>query len=118
MKPYLKGVFKRNVSKFKFFPEFVTEMMCSTVVSDSEAFKAANPNARFEDFIRWFSPNDWEEYMDEELGVKRYRLSARMRAAGNTWQTVWEQAKPVPVSRQVGTICNFLTEANKILKKI
>lgn len=77
-------------------------MMCSTLQSDAEAFKAANLNARFEDFIRWYSPNDWEEYVDDD-GIKRYRLSARMRAEGNTWQTVWEQAKPVPVSRQVGS---------------
>lgn len=24
------------------------------------AFKAANPDAVFEDFIRWHSPGDWE----------------------------------------------------------
>ena len=75
-------------------------MMCSTLQSDAEAFKAANSNAKFEDFIRWYSPNDWEEYEDEE-GVKQHKLSARMSAEGNTWQTVWEEAKPVPIARQV-----------------
>ena len=29
---------------------------------DMSAFKAANPDAIFEDFIRWHSPGDWEEY--------------------------------------------------------
>lgn len=75
-------------------------MMCSTLLSDAEAFKAANLNARFEDFIRWYSPNDWEECTDDE-GVKHHKLSARMSAEGNTWRAVWEQSKPVPVSRQV-----------------
>ncbi|XP_065358583.1 rab3 GTPase-activating protein catalytic subunit isoform X2 [Calliphora vicina] len=79
--------------------DHVTAMMCSTLLSDAEAFKAANLNAEFEDFIRWYSPNDWEEYLDEE-GVKQHKLSARMKAEGNTWQMVWEQAKPVPVARQ------------------
>lgn len=76
-------------------------MMRSTLQSDAEAFKAANLNAEFEDFIRWYSPNDWEECLDEE-GVKQPKLSARMKAEGNTWHMVWEQAKPVPVARQVG----------------
>ncbi|XP_013098315.2 rab3 GTPase-activating protein catalytic subunit [Stomoxys calcitrans] len=80
--------------------EYITDMMCSTVVSDVEAFKAANPKACFEDFIRWFSPNDWEEYSDESSGEMKYKLSARMQAPGNTWQKVWEQAKPVPALRQ------------------
>ncbi|XP_073827176.1 RAB3 GTPase activating protein subunit 1 [Musca autumnalis] len=80
--------------------EFITDLMCSTVVSDAEAFKAANPRARFEDFIRWFSPNDWEQYLDEETKELRYKLSPRMQAPGNTWQKVWEQAKPVPASKQ------------------
>ncbi|KAM7351166.1 RAB3 GTPase activating protein subunit 1 [Cochliomyia hominivorax] len=79
--------------------DHVTAMMCSTLQSDAEAFKAANLNARFEDFIRWYSPNDWEEYLDDE-GIKQYRLSPRMRAEGNTWRMVWDEAKPVPVSRQ------------------
>lgn len=83
------------------FLEFITDLMCSTVVSDAEAFKAANPKARFEDFIRWFSPNDWEEYRDEETGDIKHKLSVRMQATGNTWQKVWEQAKPVPAAKQV-----------------
>ncbi|XP_075153598.1 RAB3 GTPase activating protein subunit 1 [Haematobia irritans] len=80
--------------------EYIMDMMCSTIVSDAEAFKAANPKACFEDFIRWFSPNDWEEFTDEANGEVKYKLSARMKAPGNTWQKVWEQAKPIPASKQ------------------
>jgi Rab3 GTPase-activating protein catalytic subunit len=29
------------------------------LLSDMQAFKAANPGARMEDFIRWHSPRDW-----------------------------------------------------------
>jgi hypothetical protein len=28
-------------------------------ITDMQAFRAANPGALFEDFIRWYSPNDW-----------------------------------------------------------
>ncbi len=27
--------------------------------TDMQAFRAANPGCVFEDFIRWYSPNDW-----------------------------------------------------------
>lgn len=30
------------------------------------AFKAANPQSEFEDFIRWHSPKDWQAY--NEIG--------------------------------------------------
>jgi len=41
-----------------------TQMMCTSLLSDMEAFKAANPRAKMEDFIRWYSPKDWEEVQD------------------------------------------------------
>eukprot|EP01043_Picozoa_sp_COSAG02_P020982 COSAG02_NODE_1052_length_14953_cov_6.064023_11_plen_1089_part_00 len=34
-------------------------MQAGEVISDMAAFKAANPGCCFEDFVRWFSPNDW-----------------------------------------------------------
>ena len=34
-------------------------MQAGEVISDMAAFKAANPGCGFEDFVRWFSPNDW-----------------------------------------------------------
>lgn len=41
-----------------------TQMMCTSLLSDMEAFKAANPRGRMEDFIRWYSPKDWEQVVD------------------------------------------------------
>ncbi|XP_036341077.1 rab3 GTPase-activating protein catalytic subunit-like isoform X1 [Rhagoletis pomonella] len=84
--------------------------MCSSLLSDMEAFKAANPKGKMGDFIRWYSPKDWEE--DDQLGVGR--LSARMQAPGNIWQTVWQQAQPVPASKQK-RLFDETTEAIKVL---
>lgn len=35
------------------------------------------------------------------LDNRKGQLSTRMLLPGNTWQTVWETAKPVPARRQV-----------------
>ena len=53
--------------------------------SDMQSFKAANPNCCLEDFVRWYSPNDWSEE----------GLSERMSAPDNRWQQLWDQAKPL-----------------------
>lgn len=37
----------------------IRDVFVDTVVDDIQAFKAANPQARFEDFVRWHSPRDW-----------------------------------------------------------
>ncbi|KAK6046666.1 hypothetical protein COOONC_15829 [Cooperia oncophora] len=60
--------------------------------SDMQAFKAANPKACLEDFIRWHSPKDWME--DEEC------LSERMQLPDNTWTKCWNEAMPIPVINQ------------------
>jgi len=73
-----------------------------SLVSDMSAFKAANPRAVFEDFVRWHSPKDWvvsgagEEQTDELSG----RLSDRMRRDGNTWLELWTRAPRVPAHKQ------------------
>lgn len=46
-----------------------TQMMCTSLLSDMEAFKAANPRGKMEDFIRWYSPKDWEQVQNGK-GVK------------------------------------------------
>jgi Rab3 GTPase-activating protein catalytic subunit len=58
------------------------------------AFKAANAGCVLGDFIRWYSPTDW--IGDRKSG----RLSARMSGDGNTWQALWDEAKPVPAVEQ------------------
>nr|XP_043636993.1 rab3 GTPase-activating protein catalytic subunit isoform X2 [Erigeron canadensis] len=69
--------------------------------SDMSAFKAANPDAIFEDFIRWHSPKDWEE---DESSKKKWppggRLSERMSDSGNSWRKIWNDAPPLPASEQ------------------
>lgn len=39
--------------------ELRAQMMSASLLSDMESFKAANPNGKIEDFIRWYSPRDW-----------------------------------------------------------
>ncbi|KAL8144308.1 hypothetical protein V2J09_017340 [Rumex salicifolius] len=80
---------------------------CSQLLSDMQAFKAANPGCILEDFVRWHSPPDWEadsyNVADDirSEGSSRGRLSSRMKKKGNLWHELWETAKPVPAVRQV-----------------
>ncbi|CAM6097290.1 unnamed protein product [Calypogeia fissa] len=92
---------------------------CSHLLSDMQAFKAANPGCILEDFVRWYSPPDWRE--DPESGLNqgtisedsngetgmeatgteaRGYLSARMQCKGNLWQELWASARPIPAVRQ------------------
>lgn len=73
------------------------------------AFKAANPRAVLEDFVRWHSPRDWIQEDDEigdgeisgsrhsdsgELWPPKGRLSQRMSQPGNLWAQIWDQIAP------------------------
>lgn len=92
------------------------QLMSASLLSDMESFKAANPMGKLEDFIRWYSPRDWiEEDTDERdpFGRKGH-LSDRMMIPGNTWQTVWASAKPVPARRQK-RLFDDTKEAEKVL---
>lgn len=78
------------------------------------AFKAANPDAVFEDFIRWHSPGDWESFEHEATepsvgpiteGSKdkwppRGSLSQRMSDQGNLWRKSWNNAPSLPADEQ------------------
>lgn len=78
------------------------------------AFKAANPDAVFEDFIRWHSPGDWLNDESEESGPSgvpameglkenwppRGRLSKRMSEHGNLWRRIWNEVPASPASEQ------------------
>lgn len=49
--------------------ELRAKMMSASLLSDMESFKAANPGAVLEDFIRWYSPRDWiEDEGNDEWG--------------------------------------------------
>jgi Rab3 GTPase-activating protein catalytic subunit len=63
---------------------------CELLLSDMQAFKAANPGSVLEDFLCWHSPRD---LVDEEL-------SERMKLPGNLWQENWHLARPVAAAKQ------------------
>ncbi|BAT80698.1 hypothetical protein VIGAN_03029600 [Vigna angularis var. angularis] len=83
---------------------------CSQLLSDMQAFKAANPGCILEDFVRWHSPPDWTDNeasvedsdvfdSGESLSAKG-QLSRRMQKEGNLWRELWETSKPVPAVKQ------------------
>ncbi|KAK4771143.1 hypothetical protein SAY87_031675 [Trapa incisa] len=83
---------------------------CSHLLSDMQAFKAANPGCILEDFVRWHSPPDWtdseesiegDDFFDgNDASPRRGMLSKRMQKEGNLWLHLWETAKPVPAVKQ------------------
>ncbi|CAF0883999.1 unnamed protein product [Brachionus calyciflorus] len=99
------------------------KIQSASLLSDMQAFKAANPECVLEDFVRWYSPRDWvaveEKQIDpetnEEKIIKKYELSHRMKIPGNMWVDVWNNAKPVPVRRQK-RLFDDTKEAEKIFE--
>lgn len=85
------------------------------------AFKAANPDAVFEDFIRWHSPGDWEHDIGSESSKSLVehdwpphgRLSQRMSEQGNMWRKIWNDAPALPASEQ-----NPLLDPNREGEKV
>ncbi|XP_052178850.1 uncharacterized protein LOC127792412 [Diospyros lotus] len=83
---------------------------CSQLLSDMQAFKAANPGCILEDFVRWHSPPDWTEmepsgtsenaFRDGDSSCARGQLSNRMQKEGNLWRELWDTAKPIPAVKQ------------------
>ncbi|XP_078428677.1 rab3 GTPase-activating protein catalytic subunit isoform X2 [Wolffia australiana] len=79
---------------------------CSQLLSDMQAFKAANPGCILGDFIRWYSPPDWEDSTgddsceSEDVSSRGGRLSGRMQREGNLWRELWHTAQPVPAAKQ------------------
>ncbi|KAL3281425.1 hypothetical protein HHI36_004633 [Cryptolaemus montrouzieri] len=81
--------------------ELRAKMMSASLLSDMESFKAANPGAILEDFVRWYSPRDWQEIDEEDQwGQKKGKLSTRMLIEDNIWAQMWKSAKPVPANKQ------------------
>ncbi|KAM3964856.1 RAB3 GTPase activating protein subunit 1 [Aphomia sociella] len=73
--------------------ELRARMMSASLLSDMEAFKAANPGAELCDFVQWYSPRDWKPDDGGSLGD-------RMLLPGNPWVETWNVARPVPAARQ------------------
>lgn len=66
-------------------------MQSRQLVSDMQAFKAANPDCILEDFVRWHSPRDWSEGEG---------LSERMKEG--LWRELWDEETTMacPVTKQ------------------
>lgn len=105
------------------------QLQSAALVSDMQAFKAANPGCVLADFIRWYSPKDWIPF-DPLLGAAteatlppdgqgvwwfaghgmlsdRMRFSATPQSTApssspqpHLWQQMWASAAPVPVAHQ------------------
>ncbi|KAL6266273.1 hypothetical protein P5V15_003133 [Pogonomyrmex californicus] len=99
----------------KYASEMRARMMSASLLSDMESFKAANPGAVLEDFIRWYSPRDWIENENiDEWGQAKGSLSPRMMIPDNPWSTTWASAQPVPAHRQK-RLFDDTREAEKVL---
>ncbi|KMT05404.1 hypothetical protein BVRB_7g175320 isoform C [Beta vulgaris subsp. vulgaris] len=98
------------VAAFSDSSSFSAQLEREILLSDMSAFKAANPDAVFEDFIRWHSPGDWISDGNEEsrlsgtqLSVNwppRGQLSKRMSENGNFWRKLWNDAPALPAYEQ------------------
>lgn len=95
--------------------EMRAKLMSASLLSDMESFKAANPGAILEDFVRWYSPRDWTETDEkDQWGQQKGELSKRMLIEDNIWAQTWKTAKPIPANKQ--KLLFFDTkEAEKIL---
>eukprot|EP00842_Homolaphlyctis_polyrhiza_P003686 jgi/Hompol1/4318/HPOL_001572-RA len=92
-------VFNKHVSDQGFTAFDVSVAMFTLTIdftnADMEAFKAANPYAMLQDFVRWHSPRDWIETADGKA-----RMSDRMMDPGNLWRECWDNANRVPADQQ------------------
>ncbi len=89
-------------------------MQSASLLSDMEAFKAANVGSVIEDFVRWHSPRDWIENNDPNSDNGKGCLSPRFQIPGNMWREVWDTAKPIPAHRQK-RLFDYTKEAEKVL---
>ncbi|XP_015932019.1 uncharacterized protein LOC107458326 isoform X1 [Arachis duranensis] len=85
---------------FNYFAQLERDIL----TSDMAAFKAANPDAIFEDFIRWHSPADWLEDPEVEKSKDNWpprgHLSKRMSESDNLWRELWDRAHALAASEQ------------------
>ncbi|KAJ8423948.1 hypothetical protein Cgig2_014424 [Carnegiea gigantea] len=99
-----------HVAAFGNLSSSAAQLERDILLSDMSAFKAANPDAVFEDFIRWHSRGDWESNVTEDSGAlggekhddwpPKGRLSKRMSGHGNFWRKLWNDAPALPAYDQ------------------
>jgi hypothetical protein len=99
--------------------ELAQRLQKPKLLSDMRAFKAANPKANFQDFVKWYGNpgNPLDDYNDapveglspeqassESAAMKLDRASEAMKVLTSTrdfWAACWEEAKPAPASEQL-----------------
>jgi len=59
------------------------QMQCASLLSDMEAFKAANPGCLLEDFVRWYSPFDWIRGPETEEEIEELRRLKKSKEKEN-----------------------------------
>ncbi|PWA00469.1 hypothetical protein BB558_003492 [Smittium angustum] len=65
------------------------EMQSAELISDMEAFKAANPYAQLSDFVRWHSPRDWiSAGNSNSKGAEMNQTSDRVNTSPNNLENV------------------------------
>ncbi|KAI8112460.1 hypothetical protein M9434_003783 [Picochlorum sp. BPE23] len=79
------------------------------LLSDMEAFKFVNKGCEFEDFIRWYSPKDWDN--------DAMQLSHRM-SGDCVWTRAWEKAQPRPLSQQHKSLFDPKGRGEQILHQL
>eukprot|EP01012_Entosiphon_sulcatum_P066820 TRINITY_DN9622_c0_g1_i1.p1 TRINITY_DN9622_c0_g1~~TRINITY_DN9622_c0_g1_i1.p1 ORF type:complete len:496 (-),score=79.78 TRINITY_DN9622_c0_g1_i1:892-2379(-) len=97
-----------------------TRLQSSPLLSDMQAFKAANPfDPCLADFVRWHSPKDFftvalSEPTRTQDERERSCLSLRMQEPGNIWIRMWDEAGEAPACEQP-TLFDVVREANAVL---
>lgn len=119
--------------------EMRAQMQAQSLLSDMEAFRAANPGCVLQDFVRWHSDKDWvvtpvgDKDADSSPGEQsdgswiyadaqtdrlvRGRMSARMAESGNLWHTTWADARVMPVARQKPLV-DHVREGERVLHRL
>jgi Rab3 GTPase-activating protein catalytic subunit len=94
-------------------------LMAAPLLSDMSAFKAANPGCCLDDFLRWYTPRDWQQQQQGEAQPSSQQQDAELcdepPAAGtgsvsnksnsvintnNSWQQLWGVAPAQPAAAQ------------------
>ncbi|CAK9228800.1 unnamed protein product [Sphagnum troendelagicum] len=92
----------------------------SMILEDMAAFKAANPGAVLEDFIRWQSPQEWSENHKsagsdgDTQSIETGRLSDHVVKPENLWRNIWDNIGTHTPSDQ-RPLFDYTLEAEKVM---
>ena len=71
-------------------------MQSACLLSDMEAFKAANPGCCLGDFVRWYSPRDWvlDDETENSSNSENQKIKGRLNYYANCFSCCRYAAKP------------------------